>query len=71
MEIHAPHQPILSVKEALVHLTIVTVGILIALSLEGHGILITPYPVIRFLGVETARIGNPLMSAAFTLKVRL
>jgi hypothetical protein len=43
----------------------------IALSLEGHGILITPYPVIRFLGVENARIGNPLMSAALTLKVRL
>jgi hypothetical protein len=43
----------------------------IALSLEGHGILITPSPVIRFLGVETARIGNPLMSAALTLKVRL
>jgi hypothetical protein len=35
MEIHAPHQPILSVKEALVHLGIVTIGILIALSLEG------------------------------------
>ncbi len=42
----------------------------IALSLEGHGLLITPYPVIRFLGVETARIGNPLMSAALTLRVR-
>ena len=35
MEIHAPHQPILSFKEALVHLGIVTIGILIALSLEG------------------------------------
>ena len=35
MEIHPPHQPILSVKEALVHLGIVTIGILIALSLEG------------------------------------
>jgi hypothetical protein len=43
----------------------------IALSLEGHGALITPYPVIRFLGVETARISNPLMSAALTLRVRL
>jgi hypothetical protein len=43
----------------------------IALSLEGHGILIAPYPVIRFLGVETARIGNPLMSAALTLRVEL
>lgn len=35
MEIHAPDTPILTVKEALVHLGIVTVGILIALSLEG------------------------------------
>jgi hypothetical protein len=35
MEIHAPHKPILSLREALVHLVIVTVGILIALSLEG------------------------------------
>jgi Tfp pilus assembly protein PilV len=35
MEIHAPHQPILTLREALVHLSIVTVGILIALSLEG------------------------------------
>jgi hypothetical protein len=29
--------------------------------------LITPYPVIRFLDVEAARIGNPLVSAALTL----
>jgi hypothetical protein len=35
MEIHAPDKPILTVKEAVVHLSIVTVGILIALSLEG------------------------------------
>jgi len=35
MEIHAPHRPILTLKEALVHLCIVTAGILIALSLEG------------------------------------
>jgi hypothetical protein len=35
MEIHAPDKPILTLKEAAVHLTIVTVGILIALSLEG------------------------------------
>jgi hypothetical protein len=35
MEIHAPHQPILSLREALVHLAIVTVGIVIALSFEG------------------------------------
>ncbi|HUK34994.1 MAG TPA: hypothetical protein VLV86_13815 [Vicinamibacterales bacterium] len=35
MEIHAPEKPILTVKEAAVHLLIVTVGILIALSLEG------------------------------------
>ena len=35
MEIHAPTKPILTLKEAAVHLAIVTVGILIALSLEG------------------------------------
>src|SRR6267154_938865 len=35
MEIHAPEKPILTIKEAIVHLTIVTAGILIALSLEG------------------------------------
>jgi hypothetical protein len=34
MEIHAPEKPILTIKEAAVHLLIVTVGILIALSLE-------------------------------------
>jgi hypothetical protein len=34
MEIHAPHQPITSFKEAVVHLGIVTIGILIALGLE-------------------------------------
>ena len=33
--IHAPDKPILTVKEAVIHLSIVTVGILIALSLEG------------------------------------
>jgi hypothetical protein len=35
LEIHAPEKPILTVKEAIVHLAIVTAGILIALSLEG------------------------------------
>jgi len=35
LEIHAPDRPLLTVKEAAVHLLIVTVGILIALSLEG------------------------------------
>jgi hypothetical protein len=39
----------------------------LALSIDGHGMLITPYPVIRFLDVEAARIGNPLVSAALTL----
>jgi len=34
MEIHAPHEPILSFREFLVHLAMVTVGILIALGLE-------------------------------------
>jgi hypothetical protein len=35
MEIHAPHGPILRWREAAVHLAIVTVGIVIALSFEG------------------------------------
>ena len=35
MEIHAPHGPILTMREAAVHLAIVTAGILIALSFEG------------------------------------
>ena len=35
MEIHAPEGPILSLKEFFVHIGIVTIGILIALSLEG------------------------------------
>src|SRR5881394_3806277 len=35
MEIHAPDKPILTIKETIVHLAIVTAGILIALSLEG------------------------------------
>jgi len=35
MEIHAPRHPILTLKEALVHLCIITIGILIALSFEG------------------------------------
>jgi hypothetical protein len=34
MEIHAPHEPILSFREFLVHLSMVTIGILIALGLE-------------------------------------
>ena len=35
MDIHAPSHPILSLKEFFVHIAVVTVGILIALSLEG------------------------------------
>jgi hypothetical protein len=35
MEIHSPEHPITSVRQFLIHLVIVTVGILIALSLEG------------------------------------
>lgn len=34
MEIHAPHQPIHSLRDVLLHLAIVTIGILIALGLE-------------------------------------
>jgi hypothetical protein len=39
----------------------------LALSLEGHAILVTPYPVIRFLEVDVAEIGNPLLCGALTL----
>jgi hypothetical protein len=35
MEIHVPHGPVDSIKEILMHIFIVTVGILIALGLEG------------------------------------
>src|SRR4029078_8288482 len=35
MEIHAPHGPVKSLREFLVHLAIITIGVLIALSLEG------------------------------------
>ncbi len=35
MEIHAPESPVNSLKDFLVHISIVTVGILIALGLEG------------------------------------
>lgn len=35
MEIHPPGEPILTLKQAAVHLAIITAGILIALSLEG------------------------------------
>lgn len=35
MEIHAPHGSIGSLREFLVHLAIITIGVLIALSLEG------------------------------------
>ncbi len=37
MEIHAPHQPVHSLREMLTHLALVTMGVLIALSFEGIG----------------------------------
>jgi hypothetical protein len=46
MEIHPPHGPILTKKEFFVHLSMITIGILIALSLDGlitwvhHGSLV-------------------------------
>jgi hypothetical protein len=42
-----------------------------ALSLEGHATLVTPHPVIRFLGGEPAKLSNPLLYAALTLVGRL
>jgi hypothetical protein len=35
VDIHAPHRSISSLKEGLVHLTLITLGVLIALSFEG------------------------------------
>jgi hypothetical protein len=35
MEVHAPHEPIRSWKDFFLHLTTITIGLLIALSLEG------------------------------------
>ncbi len=43
----------------------------LALSLEGHAILVTPYPVIRFLEVDVAKVGNPLLCGALTLVAQL
>jgi hypothetical protein len=37
MEIHAPHQPVHSLRGMLTHLALVTLGVLIALSFEGIG----------------------------------
>lgn len=34
MEVHPPHSPIHSVKEFMVHLLAITIGLLIALGLE-------------------------------------
>jgi hypothetical protein len=38
-----------------------------ALSLEAHALLVTPYPVIRFVDVNTADTGRPLLSGTLTL----
>lgn len=35
MEVHAPHQPIFTLKEFLVHLLAITIGLLIAVGIEG------------------------------------
>lgn len=35
MEVHAPHQPIMSKKEFFVHLLAITIGLLIAVGIEG------------------------------------
>jgi hypothetical protein len=37
LEIHAPHEPVHSLREMLTHLLLVTLGVLIALSFEGIG----------------------------------
>ena len=38
-----------------------------ALSLELHATAVAPYPVVRFLGVNTAEVKNPLLSGVVTL----
>jgi hypothetical protein len=35
MDIHAPHEPVRALRDFVIHIAIVTIGILIALSLEG------------------------------------
>jgi hypothetical protein len=47
MEIHAPHGPTNSFKEFLIHIVIVTVGILIALGLEGIREVVHEHHVVR------------------------
>jgi hypothetical protein len=42
-----------------------------ALSFEGHAVMVTPYPVIRFLQVNTAEMRNPLLAGALTFVGRL
>ena len=37
------------------------------ISIEGHAMLATPYPVIRFLGSDVANTGRPSVSAVVTL----
>jgi hypothetical protein len=39
----------------------------LALSFEGHALLVAPYPVIVFLDVDTAETGRPILSGALTL----
>jgi hypothetical protein len=38
-----------------------------ALSLEAHALLLTPYPLIQFLTVDTAEMSRPLLSATVTV----
>ena len=57
MDIHAPDKPILTLREAASHLTIVTVGILIALSLEG---VVESRTVARWGSQEVRRAVRPV-----------
>jgi hypothetical protein len=54
VEVHAPHHPILSLKEFLVHLLAITIGLLIAVGIEG--------------GVELYREHNLVKEARRTLR---
>ena len=47
MDIHAPHEPVHSLRDVAVHIGIVTIGILIALSLEGLRETIRDHALVR------------------------
>jgi hypothetical protein len=47
VDVHAPHHPIMSLKEFLVHLLAITVGLLIAVGIEGCVELYREHSLVR------------------------